>query len=286
MRYIANHPLNRGNKLQAIKRYVKWQLRNLIDPSPSVCNFGEKSRLIIKKGMTGATGNLYCGLHEFEDMAFVLHFLRETDNFIDVGANVGTYTILAAGERNVNTVSFEPVPETMRMLIDNVRINGLEEKVELCNIAVGSKEGVLKFTKSLDAANHVATDVDQDVIHVKVAALDQLVHLKGKTVIKIDVEGYELEVLTGMTEILADDRLEVIIMELNDSGLRYGYTREQLHETMLLYRFSPYRYDPFKRKIVKLSEPGSPNTIYIRDYDFARTRVQSADAFRVNGCVV
>jgi hypothetical protein len=47
-------------------------------------------------GMTGATGNLYVGLHEFEEMAFLLHFLRPGDLFADVGANVGSYTILAA----------------------------------------------------------------------------------------------------------------------------------------------------------------------------------------------
>lgn len=47
--------------------------------------------------MTGATGNIYVGLHEFEDMAFLLHVLRRTDLFVDVGANIGSYTILAGG---------------------------------------------------------------------------------------------------------------------------------------------------------------------------------------------
>ena len=47
--------------------------------------------------MIGATGNLFCGLHEIEDMGFVLHFLRSDDIFLDVGVNVGTYTVLAAG---------------------------------------------------------------------------------------------------------------------------------------------------------------------------------------------
>jgi hypothetical protein len=40
--------------------------------------------------MTGATQNLYCELHEYNDMAFLLHFLREEDSFADVGANIGS----------------------------------------------------------------------------------------------------------------------------------------------------------------------------------------------------
>jgi hypothetical protein len=39
----------------------------------------QNSKLLVWKGLTGATGNIYCGLHEFEDMAFLLHFLRPRD---------------------------------------------------------------------------------------------------------------------------------------------------------------------------------------------------------------
>ena len=43
-----------------------------------------------RKGMTGASGNIYFGLHEFEEMGFLLHFLREEDLFIDIGAYIGS----------------------------------------------------------------------------------------------------------------------------------------------------------------------------------------------------
>ena len=72
--------------------------------------------------MTGITGNWYCGLHEFHEMAFVLHFLRKNDTFIDVGANVGSYTILAAVTGS-NVISIEPIPSTFNYLKNNVSIN-------------------------------------------------------------------------------------------------------------------------------------------------------------------
>ena len=81
--------------------------------------------------MTGVTGNIYAGLHEFADMAFVLHFLRAGDLFADVGANVGSYTILASGVVGCRTVAFEPDPVTAAALERNINLNKIAERVEL-----------------------------------------------------------------------------------------------------------------------------------------------------------
>jgi FkbM family methyltransferase len=100
--------------------------------------------------MTGATGNLYCGLHEFYDMTFLIHFLRPEDFFVDVGANVGSYTVLAGSHVGARTFSVEPVPSTFSKLINNISINHLNERVTPFNLALGSKKGSVKFTSSFD----------------------------------------------------------------------------------------------------------------------------------------
>src|ERR1035437_7563434 len=87
--FIGRHPLAGRNKLAAYKRFFRWQLIQTISPGPRICPFVEDSALLLEKGMSGATGNIYCGLLEFEDMAFVLHLLRPGDMMGDVGANVG-----------------------------------------------------------------------------------------------------------------------------------------------------------------------------------------------------
>ena len=112
-------------------------------------------------------------------MAFLLHFLRPSDLFIDIGANVGSYTILASSEINAKTIAIEPVPSMFENLIDNISINKMQEKVKALNIGLGSKNGKLHFTKSLDTVNHVVTenDSDSDTIEVNVSTLDSmLVH--------------------------------------------------------------------------------------------------------------
>lgn len=87
--------------------------------------------------MTGATGNIYTGLHEFIDMAFCLHLLRPGDLFIDVGANVGSYTILASKVVGANSFTLEPVPETFKRLKRNININDIVSLVDARCCAAG-----------------------------------------------------------------------------------------------------------------------------------------------------
>jgi hypothetical protein len=95
--FLLNHPLSQGQKLPTLERFIRWQLGSRMLPAEVVWPFVNDARLIVRPGMTGATGNVYVGLHEFEDMAFLLHYLRPGDLFVDVGANVGSYTVLAGG---------------------------------------------------------------------------------------------------------------------------------------------------------------------------------------------
>src|SRR5947207_3361417 len=97
LRYITRHPLNRKHPARAVGRFVRWQIGSRLIGGKAAVPFVGPTRLLISRGMHGATGNYYCGLHEFEDMALVLHALRPGDLFFDVGANVGSYTVLAGG---------------------------------------------------------------------------------------------------------------------------------------------------------------------------------------------
>lgn len=283
IRLLLNHPLNRNQRVQAVFRFLKWQIRARLNPNPMVYPFGEKSKIIVKKGLTGATGNIYSGLHEFEDMSFLLHFLRETDMFIDLGANVGSYSILGGSERSAETISVEPIPQTFKILQENIKINKVTGNVTCLNIGMGNKKGVLKFTKSLDTVNHVAKDYDTDTTDVSMERFDDLITLKKPTLIKMDVEGFETEVLNGMEIALSSDHFKAIIIELNGSGGRYGYDEMDIHKKFLRLGFVPYAYDPFARSLKKLSTYGRDNTIYVKDFDFVSKRLKSAEPFKIWG---
>ena len=116
--FVSYHPLTRHARIAAVYRVLRWQFlgRREIEVHLLIGN----TRLAVRQGMTGTTGNISVGLHEFVDLAFLLRFLRPNDVFGGVGAKVGTYTVLAAGVCEAKTVAFEPDPGTVKHLIGNL----------------------------------------------------------------------------------------------------------------------------------------------------------------------
>lgn len=284
LKSITSHPINQKHKLKAVSRFIKWQIGTKLNPYPVIYPFTEKSKLIVQKGMTGATGNLYCGLHEYCDMLFLLHFLRREDTFVDIGANIGSYTVLAAGHVEAKTLSFEPVPVTFNYLMDNVIINRLGNRVVAFNVALGSQKGSVEFTRSLDTINHVACENDMNTISVPVETLDEILeNQQCPALLKIDVEGFETEVLAGGKKTLVNSNLKAIIIELNGSGKRYGYDEQNIHNMLLEFGFNSFLYNPKKRSLTKVNSFGTHNTIYIRDVDFCTNRVKSAEKLKILG---
>ena len=91
--------------------------------------------------MRGATGNLYCGLHDFSEMGFLLHCLRPGDVFVDVGANVGLYSIYAAKKKNLQVIAFEPSVFNLELLARNLFLNDLQDHVTIAPFALSDGLG-------------------------------------------------------------------------------------------------------------------------------------------------
>jgi FkbM family methyltransferase len=292
---ILNHPFNRGNKIGAIIRFVNWQVKSRCFPTRLfVHKLSKQSKMYAKQGMTGVTGCIYNGLLEYDDMLFLLHFLRKEDTFLDIGSNVGVYSVLASAEVGAETIAFEPIPSTFEILQKNLALNGLQsDRVHALNLGLGSQEGSLAFTKSEDTVNDVATEQEissGDILQVPVGKLDDVLEkysLKDVVFMKIDVEGFETEVLRGGSGLLNDKRLQAVIIELNGSGERYGYDENWIHELFLSNGFSPYSYEPSTRELTKLDAKLSyHNTIYLRNEEFVIERLSSAKRVEIQGVLL
>ena len=252
--------------------------------------FVEDSVLLIEKGMVGATGNIYSGLTEFDDMMFVLHVLREGDSFADVGANVGVFTVLASANAGARSLTVEPTPLTIRRLRRNIELNEITARVTLLPFVAGSGTGPgsVSFTQNMDSINHVVRADEQferkDMIEVAVKTLDEMFSHDMPALVKIDVEGFEWDALTGAEKLLGSDGMKALIIELNGCGAVYGHTDGQIHELLQSYGFSPYSYEPFSRSLKPLPSHGKyNNTIYVKDLDWITNRVRTARKFRVFG---
>jgi FkbM family methyltransferase len=290
LRFIARHPLNRRSPLRAVGRFVAWQVATRLQPGAFVVPFVAGTRLVVTRGMTGATGNVYCGLHEFEDMAFVLHALRAEDLFVDVGANVGSYTVLASGAVGARCISFEPAPRAYRALLDNLRLNDLMTRVEARNECLASTPGEVEFTADFDTGNHVVAKPESGVgtVRVAVTTLDIALASRAPTILKMDVEGYETSVIDGADRTLRSPSLRAVLMELNGSGARYGCDDRSLHERIVRYGFTPAAYDPARRELRRREWHGSSegNVLYVRDLESLRSRLAGAPRRDLHGTLV
>lgn len=281
---FSKHPLTKKNPSGALLRYVKFHLQHLIAPKPRVYPFVGDTRFIAERGMAGIVGNIYTGLYEFEEMAFLLHYLQPEDVFLDIGANVGVFSLLASGVCHANSFAVEPVPTTYEQLIQNIHLNALESKVKCLQMGLSDKSGTLEFSLDKGTMNRVVNNA-QNSVNVPVQTIDTLIKEYNiiPRLVKIDVEGFEHPVLQGGENLFSNPSCNVIFIELNGSGKRYGFHDDEVHRYLMSKQFIPISYDPFLRSTEILSSYRKDkfNTIYIKKIDQVKEKLQKAPKIKV-----
>lgn len=272
--FLRMHPLSGRNPLSATMRYFIHQARSRLI-GPYTFNWIGGARLNVEAGLTGATGNVYCGLHEPVDMAFALHILQEGDLFVDAGANIGSYTVLAAKVCESHVVAVEPDPTTTAKLIANVDLNFIGHLVEINQVALGPTRGSISFTLGQDTTNQVAQEGDAHTQTVIMERLDDIIGDRIPTLIKMDVEGFEIQVLRGSTRTINNPNLLAVITESQDDEVVNLLTDAGLYRRY---------YNPFTRKLS--SEPSdlsSNNALFVRDDGACERRVRAAPYRQIAG---
>ena len=149
--------------------------------------------------------------------------------FIDIGANQGLYSLLAAKNPNcIKVYSFEPVRETFRYLTQNVTINSGSDKVLLFNKGISDVPGMydIQIPRNHSGAAAVFRQVENrrrkhrtetvefvSTESLNTQLLDAVVH---PVIVKIDVEGHELEVLTALSRTVIASNFAAVYYEVDE----------------------------------------------------------------------
>lgn len=265
--------------MRSIARVVRWQVRSRLSRGIVEHHWIGGAKLLVARGMPGATGNVYLGMHEFSDMAFTVHLMRRDERFCDIGANVGTYTVLAAALSGARCDTFEPDPGTSTNLAANVAANGIGDRVTLHQCALGAENGSIAFTVGLDTINRVATPGEPHQI-VAVRRLDDVIAERPPRLIKIDVEGHEDAVFDGADKTLASPELQAIIIESAGERTLSRFAR---------HGFVECHYNPFLRQISSTeNEWVDNNRLFIRETELKNIEksLREAPAFTVFGMAI
>lgn len=186
----------------------------------------------------------------------IKNLLSKGDHFVDVGAHVGYFSMLAAqivGESG-QVYSFEPSPLQNAKLKRNVMLNDFSQRITIFKLAVGEKESAAVFYQGPENHSGISSlrEIENvsNIFHVKVAPLDQVLNINQTPVkfIKIDIEGAEFRALQGMKDLIGQWR-PFIAMELTERFLNQsGDSVEDILEFLMgTLNYFPYTYDHLGR---------------------------------------
>jgi FkbM family methyltransferase len=157
----------------------------------------------------------------------IQRLLRPGDTFVDVGANVGMHTLGAARamEGSGRIVAFEPHPITHALLGKSLLLNGFAGLAETYQAAVSNRTGRMPLHLGLSSGHHSLYPLEGEsptaaTVEVPLVRLDDVIAGSSVDLIKIDVEGAELDVLEGASATLARNPEIALIVEYGGSHLR------------------------------------------------------------------
>jgi FkbM family methyltransferase len=152
------------------------------------------------------------GRYEEDNLAVLLSFVKPDSVFLDIGANLGFYTLKIGRRlgRGGVVYAFEPHPKAAELLARNIHVNGLRERVRCFRFGLSDVDGTATLRHPLGhlGGSHIGPAGDSPG-HASVAIeLKRLDSLLGRDfrcdIVKIDVEGHELNALRGMRDIIAN----------------------------------------------------------------------------------
>lgn len=183
-------------------------------------------------------------------------FHTQRVSYVDVGAYVGeTFReFLAAGFKPDEVFLIEPNPRSLEQLQSSIRaIEGGPKTLNVYNVALSSKKGRIRLRAAKDMTRVDARDesrslsrVSRNTFEVEATTLDSLADdllVRHISVLKIDVEGHELEVLKGATQLLSNESIDIIYIEAGMSrDVKQQCYYRDIEDALLPYGYRPFRF--------------------------------------------
>jgi FkbM family methyltransferase len=204
---------------------------------------GKILRIARDAGISMASLLVWRGLDGFEVQTSetIRFFSERVSTFVDVGANYGFYSLLAAvWNPHLEILSFEPVPQIYRGLTKNIALNRLENRVSAYQVALSDRSGNASFylprseSRDLETTGTLVADSWQSRKHspeidVETVRFDDFARTRRMQVdlVKIDVEDFEASVLAGMEQTIRRDR-PFIVCEILPRAHRNERTKQMI----------------------------------------------------------
>ena len=214
LRVVFTHPSNQGVVARQLASLCRFEF-NAARGRPTVVPFAGHSRVSASKGGNSSSRAAFARLPDWPEMRVWQEWLGEGDVFVDVGANVGLYSIVAA-ELGCHVIAVEPAPDMASLLRSNVVLNGLD-LIEVREVALMAHAGFVHLAGADPNRRSAKPAVGRDQESLPALTLDDLLGSAPIAGLKIDVEGNERLVLQGADNLLSDGRVKLVQLEWNST---------------------------------------------------------------------
>ncbi len=256
LKILFESPYNKAHPIKAIYRFVYWKFIRFLNIKNQKIRFWGNNYFLINYDSFQSMWLMYNYIVDWEEFNFIHNYISKDSIVFDIGSNMGFYSIWMGrslgptGELHI----FEPDQKSFVRLKKNISINSLQAKVKLNQKAVSTESGLGKITMGLDGENHLITDKSTiDIIgDIELVSLDQYINdnqLSEIDFIKIDVEGFELNVLKGALLSLRKNKIGVIQLEINATISNAGVNRTEIIDFVHENGYHFYRYDISKNML-------------------------------------
>ena len=190
--------------------------------------------------------------YEWGVRKFLLRHIVGTEVFIDCGACIGEYSVLMA-RLGARCYSFEPVKENFEAMLNNIKLNNLENRISAYNFGLGETCGktLFVFNPVNTGASHVALNKEESDFFVDIRTFDSIFHgleirESDHVILKLDLEGMETQMLRGAHQFIRSHPHLTIVSEDKFIGLEA--IRETLDEMAMFSYGKVDKYNIFARK--------------------------------------
>lgn len=196
------------------------RIKKYFGPKPIVRLFNDKYMMIDFEDVGLSRDIFFAGIREPRMTHYLLDkFLKERcyEVFLDIGANIGYYTVVLS-DYFPKIIAIEPVSQNYEILMQNISLNSLKDKVVGIKAAVGDNNSKMEIIvpQSRNTASMMQINAEGQKETVQMKTLDSLIDMKfgGRLFLKMDLEGYEYFLIDGNRNFFSDYKVD-IFMELH-----------------------------------------------------------------------
>ncbi|MCB0507133.1 MAG: FkbM family methyltransferase [Bacteroidetes bacterium] len=243
------------SNIERLEKKILFFNKNIIEFPIS-----KKSKIFLEKDTF--ISHLMLKDFEYEERFLVAQLLNKEGHFFDIGANIGLYSIIASETiKNYTIYAFEPTSFSRKKLAQNIELNQIQN-VEIIPNAVSSedfKTQQLYINQSgFDVFNSLLKPISGNYLTEKVETitLDTFIHqlnidCQQIQFIKMDVEGLELEVLQGASNLLLKHPKILYMIEFNED-FRKSNKCKNVFQLLNQYKYKCYFYNHAQKKLINI----------------------------------